>query len=51
MQFLAAIALAVWAGLFADRKLNTGFPLAVWLLPLLVIGITIYKIIQDTGRR
>lgn len=47
-QLLVAIALAVWGGIQLDKQMNTGFPLLVWLLPLVVIAGNIYKIVKDT---
>lgn len=48
-QLLVALGLAVFIGMKADKWLNTKMPLAVWLLPLVVIAALIYKAIKDTA--
>lgn len=47
-QFLVAIAIGVFAGIKIDEWLKFKMPLAVWLLPLLIITAVIIKIIKDT---
>ena len=48
-QFLVGIGISVYAGKKLDERLATGMPLAVWVLPLLLIVAVIYKIIKDTA--
>ena len=50
-QLFAMLAIAVFAGYKADGWLNTPLPLLVWVLPLLFLSITIYKLIKDTSKR
>jgi hypothetical protein len=50
-QFLVGIGLAVFGGLYLDKWMNVNMPLAVWILPLLVITGVIIKIIKDTGQK
>jgi len=50
-QFLVAIGLAVFAGLKLDAWLKIKMPLAVWVLPLLVIVGVIIKIVKDTAQK
>ena len=50
-QFVVAIAIAVYGGLQLDKWLPFGMPLAVWLLPLLIITGIIIKIIKDTSTK
>ncbi len=50
-QFLIGIGLCVFGGIQIDSWLKPGFPLAVWLLPLLFITGTIIMIIKDTGKK
>jgi len=50
-QFLVAIAVAVWGGMQIDKWLKLNTPLAVWLLPLLIITGIIIKIIKDTSTK
>lgn len=50
-QFLVAIAIAVYGGMQIDKWLKFETPLAVWLLPLLIITGIIIKIIKDTSTK
>ncbi len=50
-QFLVAIGIAVYGGMALDKWMTITIPLAVWLLPLLVITGVIIKIIKDTGKK
>ncbi|MFT3908475.1 MAG: hypothetical protein QM737_03550 [Ferruginibacter sp.] len=50
-QFLVGIGLSVYAGMKIDQWLKINVPVAVWVLPLLVIVAVIYKIIKDTARK
>jgi Mn2+/Fe2+ NRAMP family transporter len=51
MQILVSLALAIFAGLKVDKLLSFSTPLLVWILPLLVIIIMIYKVIKDTSKK
>jgi len=50
-QFLVAIAIGVYGGMKTDEWLKFKTPLAVWLLPLLIITGVIIKIIKDTSTK
>lgn len=50
-QFLVGIGLAVYGGIQLDRWLKLKMPVAVWVLPLLLISGVIYKIIKDTSAK
>ena len=50
-QLIFILALAVYAGIWADKKLKFATPLAVWILPLIVITAIIIKVIKDTSRK
>jgi hypothetical protein len=50
-QLLAAIGIAVFAGLKADEWLNWAMPVWVWVLPLLVISGMIYSIIRNSSKK
>lgn len=50
-QFLVSIGLAVFLGLKADAWLKFSIPLLSWLLPLLVITASLYKIFKETSRK
>lgn len=49
-QFLVSTGIAVFVGYKADRWLSISFLVFVWLLPLIVIAVTIYKIVRDTSK-
>ena len=48
-QLIIALGLAVWLGLKADGWLKLNAPVAVWVLPLLIIIVLIIKAIKDTS--
>lgn len=50
-QILVSIGVAVFAGLKIDQWLHFTFPLLVWLLPLLVVSLMIYKLIKETSKK
>lgn len=50
-QILVSIGLAVFIGLKADQWLNSSFPLLVWLLPLVVLSMMIYRLIKETSKK
>ena len=50
-QILVSLGLAVFAGYHADKWLKLSFPLLVWLLPLLVVSVMIYKLIKETSKK
>jgi Na+/glutamate symporter len=50
-QLLSLIGLAVYAGYYFDKWIKIGFPLFVWLLPLIAIIGMIIKVIKDTSKK
>jgi hypothetical protein len=50
-QILVSIGLAVFAGLKIDKWIGLPFPLLVWLLPLVVLSLMIYKLIKETSKK
>jgi hypothetical protein len=50
-QIFATLGLAVFAGYKLDKWLHISLPLLVWLLPLIAVSATIYKLIKDTSKR
>jgi hypothetical protein len=50
-QIFATLGLAVFAGYKLDKWLHISLPLLVWLLPLLAVSATIYKLVKDTSKR
>ena len=49
-QLLVLIALAVYAGLWLDKKLNVS-PLFLIVLPLVVLGGTFYNLYKETIKK
>jgi hypothetical protein len=50
-QIFVSLGLAVFAGYKADGWINAPIPLLVWILPLTVLCMMIYKLIKDTSKR
>jgi Na+/glutamate symporter len=50
-QLLSMIGLALYAGYYLDKWIKIGFPLFVWLLPLIAIVGMIIKVIKDTSKK
>jgi hypothetical protein len=50
-QLLISLALALYAGKWLDEKLALKMPILLWLLPLLVLAATFYKIVKDTSKK
>jgi hypothetical protein len=51
VQFLAGIGLFVYLGMRIDKWLKLATPVAVWVLPLLLITGVIIKIVKDTAQK
>ena len=51
MQLLVSLGLAVFAGYKMDKWLKIHFPVFVWVLPLIVLFLMIYKLIKETSKR
>jgi type IV secretory pathway TrbD component len=47
-QIFASLGIAVFIGYKIDKWLAISFPILVWLLPVLVLTIFIYKLIKET---
>lgn len=50
-QIMVSLALAVFAGLKADKWLSFSTPLLVWILPLLILTVMIWQVIKDTSKK
>jgi uncharacterized membrane protein len=50
-QIFVSLGLAVFAGYKMDNWVGSPIPLLVWILPLAVLSIMIYKLIKDTSKR
>ena len=48
-QLTVALAVSVYAGIKLDSLLKFKKPVVVWVLPLLIIVVLIYKVIKDTA--
>jgi hypothetical protein len=49
-QIFVSLGIAVFAGYKADRWLHISFSLLIWLLPLLVLIGTFYKLLKETSK-
>lgn len=50
-QLMVSLALAIYAGIWVDKKLNFHIPLFLWILPLLVLIALFIKVIKDTSKK
>ncbi len=48
-QLTIALAISVYSGIKLDSFLKFSSPIFVWVLPLLIIAVLIYKVIKDTA--
>jgi len=51
MQLFVSLGLAVFAGYKGDKWLGVRFPVFVWVLPLIVLFLLIYKLIRETSQK
>jgi uncharacterized membrane protein len=51
MQIFISIAIAVFIGYQADKWLSLRIPLLIWLLPLFMVIMIMYKLIKETSNR
>lgn len=49
-QILVSLAIAVFIGYKLDKWVHMPIPLLLWLLPLLVLVMMIYKLIKETSK-
>ncbi len=50
-QIFVSLGIAVFAGYKGDKWLHFSFPFLVWMLPLIVLCVMIYKLIRDTSNK
>jgi hypothetical protein len=50
-QIFVSLGATVFIGYRLDDWLDNSTPLLVWLLPLVVLCVIIYKLIQETSKR
>ena len=48
-QLTVALAVSVYAGMKLDSLFKFKNPVIVWVLPLLIIVVLIYKVVKDTA--
>ncbi len=50
-QLAVTLGIGIYAGIWLDKKVALKFPLFVWLLPLLLLGGMLVKVIKDTTKK
>ena len=50
-QLMVSLGLAIYAGLWLDKKAQFRFPVFLWILPLLVLIALFIKVIKDTSKK
>ena len=50
-QIFVSLGIAVFAGYKGDKWLHFSFPFLVWMLPLIVLCLMIYKLIRETSKK
>jgi len=50
-QILVSLGIAVFAGYHIDKWVHAPFPILVWVLPLLVVSLMMYKLIKETSKK
>jgi hypothetical protein len=50
-QIFVSLGIAVFAGYKADKWIGLSLPLLVWLLPVIVLVMLIYKLMKETSKR
>ena len=49
-QLFLALGISIFVGLKVDKMLNLATPILVWVLPLIIIIVLLYKVIKDTAK-
>jgi hypothetical protein len=50
-QLIVTLGVAMYIGSWVDKKIGMKWSLLVWLLPLLVLLATLFKLIRDTSNK
>jgi chromate transport protein ChrA len=50
-QLLITMGLAIYIGMWLDKKIGLQGAFLVWILPLLVLIATLFKLIKDTSNK
>lgn len=49
-QWLILMGLGAFGGYKLDQRLGWRFPVAVWLIPLVILVISLVRVARDTGK-
>jgi F0F1-type ATP synthase assembly protein I len=47
-QLVAGLVIGVLLGMWIDKKLNIGFPIFIWSLPLVILIGMLIRVVKDT---
>jgi len=50
-QLAVGLLLAVYAGMWLDKRIAISIPLLIWLLPLLLLIGMLIKVVKDTSKK
>jgi F0F1-type ATP synthase assembly protein I len=50
-QLAAALIIGVLLGMWIDKQINIGFPILIWLLPLVILIGMLIKVVKDTSTK
>lgn len=50
-QLVVGLLLAVYAGLWLDKRTGINIPIFIWLLPLLLLIGMLIKVVKDTSKK
>ena len=50
-QLCISLGLALYIGMWIDKKLNFPYPILVWVLPLTILVVILTKLIKDTSTK
>jgi membrane protein DedA with SNARE-associated domain len=50
-QLAVVLLLSVFGGMWLDKKINIGFPVFIWLVPLVVLILLLIKVVKDTSKK
>lgn len=50
-QLAAGLLLAVYVGMWIDKRAGINIPLLIWLLPLLLLIGMLIKVVKDTSKK
>ena len=50
-QLAIGLLLAVYAGMWLDKRMGINIPILIWLLPLLLLIVLLIKVVKDTSKK